>query len=76
MMILNQIHSDILRRPERRMWVSTMVVALYLLTGVVFGFDVCDTGQYLTMYANIFVAPESVGYHFMYYLDYLKLTQS
>ena len=69
MMILNQIHSDILRRPERRMWVSTMVVALYLLTGVVFGFDVCDTGQYLTMYANIFVAPESVGYHFMYYLS-------
>ena len=48
------------------MWVSTMVVALYLLIGVVFGFDVCDTGQYLTMYANIFVAPESVGYHFMY----------
>ena len=36
-MILNQIHSDILRRPERRMWVSTMVVALYLLTGVVYG---------------------------------------
>lgn len=33
------------------------------------GFDVCDNGQYMTFYENIFTAPQTVGYHFMYYLS-------
>ena len=68
-MLFIRIHSAILRRPECLMWVSVSAVALYLMASVVFGFDVCDTGQYLTMYDNMFAAPESVSYHFMYYLS-------
>lgn len=33
------------------------------------GIDLADTGQYMTFYEQIFEAPESVEYHFMYYLS-------
>lgn len=33
------------------------------------GFDLADTGQYMTFYEQIFKAPESVEYHFIYYLS-------
>lgn len=63
------INKAIHNRPKQWLWWSTAIVTLYLSTGVFFGFDVCDNGQYMTFYSNIFTAPESVGYHFMYYLS-------
>lgn len=33
------------------------------------GFDLCDTGFYLTFYDNVFSAPGTVEYNFMYYLS-------
>lgn len=56
-------------RPRRWLACSIAGIAIYLLLGVFWGFDVCDNGQYMTFYANIFTAPETVGYHFMYYLS-------
>lgn len=57
------------------------IVKSYLLTGslltlvilmqipsVIFGFELCDSGYYMTFYANIFNHPEDVSYNFMYYL--------
>ncbi len=34
-----------------------------------FGVDLCDSGYYLTFFDNIFKAPASVEYNFMYYLS-------
>lgn len=33
------------------------------------GFELCDSGFYLTFYDNIFSAPDTVEYNFMYYLS-------
>lgn len=43
----------------------TLWQALVAATGV----DLCDTGYYLTFFDNIFKAPASVEYNFMYYLS-------
>lgn len=67
--IWKHIISSIEARPLRWLWITTAGLTLYLLAGVFFGFDVCDNGQYMTFYENIFTAPHSVGYHFMYYLS-------
>lgn len=64
-----RVQHSIQRLPSSWLWGATAIVALYLSLGVVLGFDVCDTGQYLTMYANMLQAPDTVGYHFMYYLS-------
>ena len=69
MSIWQHINASILRHPKLWLWWTTAAVALYLSLGVVFGFDVCDNGQYMTMYTNMFTAPDTVGYHFMYYLS-------
>lgn len=41
---------------------------ILLLPALFLGLDLCDTGFYLTFYENIFSAPDSVEYNFMYYL--------
>lgn len=69
MNLWRRINSSVIHRTKLWVWGSTAAMALYLALGAVLGFDVCDTGQYMTMYANIFTSPESVGYHFMYYLS-------
>lgn len=45
------------------------LLALWQLLIAMFGVDLCDTGYYLTFFDNIFKAPESVEYNFMYYLS-------
>ena len=45
------------------------LLALWQLVVAMFGVDLCDTGYYLTFFDNIFKAPESVEYNFMYYLS-------
>ena len=45
------------------------LLALWQLAVATFGVDLCDTGYYLTFFDNIFKAPASVEYNFMYYLS-------
>lgn len=43
--------------------------AVILAPGVTGGVELCDSGFYATFYDNIFNAPGSVSYNFMYYLS-------
>lgn len=45
------------------------LLSLWQLLIATTGVDLCDTGYYLTFFENIFKAPESVEYNFMYYLS-------
>ena len=45
------------------------LLTLWQLAVAAFGVDLCDTGYYLTFFDNIFKAPASVEYNFMYYLS-------
>ena len=45
------------------------LLTVWQLGLAVFGVDLCDTGYYLTFFENIFRAPASVEYNFMYYLS-------
>ncbi len=45
------------------------LLTLWQLVIAVFGVDLCDSGYYLTFFDNIFKAPASVEYNFMYYLS-------
>ncbi len=45
------------------------LLSLWQLLIATTGVDLCDTGYYLTFFDNIFKAPESVEYNFMYYLS-------
>lgn len=45
------------------------LLTLWQLVIAVFGVDLCDSGYYLLFFENIFKAPESVEYNFMYYLS-------
>ena len=58
-----------IRRGGRIFWAVLAVLVLYQLLGVFFGMDIADAGFYLTFYDNIFSAPDSVEYNFMYYLS-------
>lgn len=53
----------------RIMWLTIVVAAIVQAAAVVCGMDYCDTGFYMTFYDNIFDAPETVEYNFMYYLS-------
>lgn len=47
-----------------------MVVSLVMqIPSVIWGFELCDAGFYLTFYDNIFSHPEAVQYNFMYYMN-------
>ena len=48
---------------------AIVLLTLWQLMIAVFGVDLCDTGYYLTFFDNIFKAPASVEYNFMYYLS-------
>ena len=45
------------------------LLTLWQLLIAVFGVDLCDSGYYLTFFDNIFKAPASVEYNFMYYMS-------
>ena len=49
--------------------VTIVLLTLWQLVIATFGVDLCDTGYYLTFFDNIFKAPASVEYNFMYYLS-------
>lgn len=57
---------------QHQFWIfgATMIVCFLVgLLGVFWGFDICDSGFYLTFYDNIFNSPQNVEYNFMYYLS-------
>lgn len=43
--------------------------AVLQLPALFCGFELCDSGFYMTFYSNFFDAPESVEYNFMYWLS-------
>ena len=45
------------------------VLTLWQMAMATFGVDLCDSGYYLTFFDNIFKAPASVEYNFMYYMS-------
>ena len=53
------------------LWLSLTLAIIvgYQMLGVWWGLDLCDSGFYLTFYDNIFTAPETVQYNFMFYLS-------
>lgn len=56
-------------------WISlglTLVLLFgFQLLNIVYGFDIHDTGFHLVAYENVFSAPDSVAYNFMYYFNTL-----
>ena len=46
-----------------------LLAALIGLPGVFLGFDIADSGFYLTFYDNFYRAPATVSYNFMYYMS-------
>ncbi|MGN0236965.1 MAG: hypothetical protein ACI4AK_02600 [Lepagella sp.] len=58
-------------RVDEKRWrgIVLMVAALLQLPVLFCGWEVCDSGFYLTFYDNIFSHPEGVSYNFMYYLS-------
>lgn len=48
--------------------ITCVLLCAYQLIGVFAGFELCDSGFYLTFYEHIFDAPQCVEYNFMYYL--------
>ena len=48
---------------------AIVLLTLWQLVIAMFGVDLCDSGYYLTFFDNIFKAPASVEYNFMYYLS-------
>ena len=48
---------------------AVVLLTLWQLLVAMFGVDLCDTGYYLTFFDNIFKAPATVEYNFMYYLS-------
>lgn len=54
---------------RRLEWLTVAVAALVGLVPVVFGFDYCDTGFYMTFYDNFFSSASSVEHNMMYWLS-------
>lgn len=52
-----------------RLPVLLLIGAVMQLPAIFCGFELCDSGFYMTFYDNIFSNPEAVGYNFMYYLS-------
>lgn len=48
---------------------TIVLLTLWQLMVARFGVDLCDSGYYLAFFENIFKAPDSVEYNFMYYLS-------
>lgn len=56
---------------DRRLRLPALLLigAVMQFPAIFCGFELCDSGFYMTFYDNIFTNPEDVGYNFMYYLS-------
>lgn len=57
------------KNPGKAFGFTFLFLIAYQLISVFIGFDLCDSGFYMTFYDNIFKNPENVEYNFMYYLS-------
>lgn len=69
MKTLSQLYHLIENNPGKAFGLTCLLLIIYQLIPVFWGFELCDSGFYMTFYDNIFKAPESVEYNFMYYLS-------
>ena len=69
MKIFSQLYHLIENNPGKAFGLTCLFLIAYQLITVFWGFELCDSGFYMTFYDNIFKAPESVEYNFMYYLS-------
>lgn len=57
------------QNPQKAFGFTCLFLIAYQLISAFIGFELCDSGFYMTFYDNIFTAPECVEYNFMYYLS-------
>ena len=69
MSALERLQSLSQRRPWATFLVGIAMCALVGLGGVFWGFDIADSGFYLTFYDQFYKAPGTVSYNFMYYMS-------
>lgn len=68
MKFLSIIHHNIKDNPTKTLGITILLIIAIQLIPVFIGFELCDSGFYMTFYDNIFKAPDSVEYNFMFYL--------
>ena len=54
--------------PFVSLFVTFVGILLYQCIDLFWGFEILDSGFHLTAFDNIFDAPDSISYNFMYYL--------
>lgn len=69
MKTLSYLYRLIEGNPRTAFGLTCLFLTVYQLISVFGGFELCDSGFYMTFYDNIFKAPECVEYNFMYYLS-------
>lgn len=59
-----------MRLSDNQKLLTVLLVSFIVqIPSVIWGFELCDSGFYLTFYDNIFSHPEAVQYNFMYYMN-------
>lgn len=69
MSVLSSLKNMSQRRPWLTFAVGLAACALVGMAGVYWGFDIADSGFYLTFYDQFYQAPGTVSYNFMYYMS-------
>lgn len=69
MNVLESLKALSQRRPWTIFLMGAALCALVGLAGVFWGFDIADSGFYLTFYDQFYQAPDTVSYNFMYYMS-------
>lgn len=63
------LHDTVRLYPRRAFGFTCLFLLVYQMLSVFWGFELCDSGFYMTFYDQIYKAPASVEYNFMYYLS-------
>jgi hypothetical protein len=66
---MNNYINFINRLQEYQFPIAVSVIFMFFIVLAFQGFDVCDEGWFLTFYQQIFNAPETVEYNFVYWLS-------
>ena len=66
--MVNRVANFVQNYPFLSLGLTFLFVLLFQSLNIFYGFELLDSGFHLTAYDNIFDAPDSVSYNFMYYL--------
>lgn len=66
---MNTVKMNVFLTGKQKLGVILLVSFLVQVPSIIWGFELCDSGFYLTFYDNIFSHPEAVQYNFMYYMN-------